>query len=94
MTDSQNINQPRSAQGCNRNILHLLEHVAHKADLLVVIRFKQHSPRLAFYSVDGQDVDLKHPEHGGDVSKEPGPILMYLVFHVPLFVFQLVHLVL
>ncbi|MNL46512.1 hypothetical protein D3C87_1692330 [compost metagenome] len=63
MPYGQLVNKPRGTQGGHRYIINFFEHFAHQHDLFIVTCFQQHSAGLAFYSVNGQDIDLQHSEH-------------------------------
>ncbi|MNW66038.1 hypothetical protein D3C74_444740 [compost metagenome] len=63
MPYGQLVNKPRGTQRSHRYIINFFEHFAHQHDFFIVTCFQQHSAGLAFYSVNGQDIDLQHSEH-------------------------------
>ncbi|MNI70014.1 hypothetical protein D3C73_1257960 [compost metagenome] len=88
MTDGKLIHKTWRTQRRNRNIIHFFEHFTHQHNLFIIACFKQHSAGFAFHAVNSQDVDFQHSEHRSDISKQTGSVLMYLVLHIPLFIFH------
>ncbi|MNP64653.1 hypothetical protein D3C76_1601670 [compost metagenome] len=89
MTHSQDVDQFGLAQSGNRNTVHFCKHFTQQTNLLIVVGFEQHSSCFALNTINGQYIYFKHPQHGGNVPQQTGSVLMYFIFHIPLFRFHL-----